>query len=99
MSVRLIPGSAALAVLGVLSAVLLVALLAGVEVTLAMRAAAAGLLVLAISTGVDYATSRRAWRGAAPTMTRGLPTALAIAVERPVHVSIEIASTARARTW
>ena len=99
MSVRLIPGSAALAALGVLSAALLIALLAGVEVAVAMRGAMFGLLVLAIGIAVDYATSRRAWRGAVPTMTRGLPTALAIAVQRSVHVSLEIPRTDRSRTW
>src|SRR5262245_24061607 len=99
MSVRLIPGSAALVALGVLSAALLVALLAGVEVTIAMRAAVIGLLALTIAIAIDYAASRRAWRGAAPTMTRGLPTALAIAVQRPVHVGVEIPPSDRARTW
>lgn len=99
MPVRLIPGSAALVALGVLAATLLVALLAGVEVTLAMRAALIGLLVLVIAIVADYATSRRAWRSATPTMTRQLPTALALAVQRPVFVSIETPSHPRGRTW
>jgi len=99
MSVRLIPGSTAVIALGVVSVALLAALLAGVEVTVAMRAAVIAVLTLMIAIATDYAVSRRAWRNAAPAMTRGLPTALAIAVQRPVHVSIEIPPTPRARTW
>src|SRR4029450_12339199 len=100
MSVRLIPGSAAFVVLAVLSVALLVALLAGIGVTLAMRVAIIGLLTLIVATGWDYAASRRAWRFASPTMTRALPPALAIAVQRPINVSIEIPETARpAKAW
>ena len=100
MSVRLIPGSAAFVVLAVLSVALLVALLAGMEVTLAMRLAISGLLTLMVATGWDYAASRRAWRLASPTMTRALPPALAIAVQRTISVSIEIPETAKpSKTW
>jgi uncharacterized protein (DUF58 family) len=100
MAVRLIPGPAALVALGALSIALLAALLAGVEVSVAMRIAVVALLALTIGATVDYAASRRAWRQASPTMRRGLPSALAIAVQRAVHVSIEIPETGRpARTW
>jgi uncharacterized protein (DUF58 family) len=100
MAVRVIPGPATLVTLGALSIALLVALLAGVAVSLAMWIAVVALLALTIGAAMDCAASRRAWRQASPTMRRGLPSALAIAVQRAVHVSIEIPETGRpARTW
>jgi uncharacterized protein (DUF58 family) len=44
----------------------------------------------------DYAITRRAWRAAAPEMTRGLPAAFAIGVQKPVTLTIAMSG---ACTW
>jgi uncharacterized protein (DUF58 family) len=100
MSVRVIPGPSTLVALGALSVLVLLALVVGVTVAVATWAAVLALLtLLAIGTG-DYVVSRRAWRRSSPTMTRGLPPAFAIAVQRAVQVTITIPETARKReTW
>jgi len=75
---------------------MLVALLTGVPVGLATRAAIAVVLTALVAGGVDYATSRGAWRRSSPRMVRRLPAAFAVGVRREVHLAIEIEG---ARSW
>lgn len=89
MQIRIIPGRTAFVALATLAVAVLVALLAGVTVgfaTWAASIAVAALLMVAVG---DYVASRSAWRRAAPTLTRALPPAFAIAVRRPLQVAIE----------
>lgn len=100
MSFRIVPGSAALASLAAMCLVALMALLAGVTVAATTWAAALALAVLIALTGADYIISRREWQRCAPTLVRTLPSAFAIAVQRPVHVTIALRETAPGnRRW
>jgi len=74
--------------------VALVALVLGVRPDVAGRAALAALAAVALIAGADYAVTRRAWRRAAPRMTRRLPSAFAIGVRKPVELAIEIEGSA-----
>ena len=89
MRIRIIPARTAFVALATLAVAVLVALLAGVTVGFATWAAfiaVAALLIVAVG---DYVASRNAWRRAAPTLTRALPPAFAIAVRRPLQLAIE----------
>jgi uncharacterized protein (DUF58 family) len=68
---------------------LLVALIAGVSVTAAGRAAAAWIVLLGTVTAVDYRLTRRGWRDLAPRMTRIVPAALAVGVPRDITLIID----------
>ena len=89
MQIRLIPARTTFVALAMLAVAVLGALLAGVSVRFASRAAAAVALLLLIAAVADYLASRNAWRRASPTLTRALPPAFAIAVKRPLTVAIE----------
>ena len=100
MSFRVVPGSAALASLAAMCLAALIALLGGVTVTATTWAAAGGLLVLLVVTGADYVISRRDWQRCTPTLVRTLPSAFAIAVPRPVQVTVALQETGREnRRW
>jgi uncharacterized protein (DUF58 family) len=96
MPLRFIPGRTGIVALAAGAVAVLVALLMGVAVTAAMWMATGALLTLLVVATWDYVASLRAWRSSSPTMTRRLPTALAIGVKRPVHLAID---TEGARTW
>src|SRR4051812_23495040 len=96
MSLRVVPARTAIVALAASAAAMLLALLMGVAVTVAGRAATATLLVLTAAAVWDFAASRAAWRRSAPTMTRRLPAAFAIGVKRPVQIAID---TTGATTW
>ena len=68
---------------------LLVALIAGVSVITAGRAAAAWIVLLGTVTAVDYQLTRRGWRDLAPRMTRIVPAALAVGVPRDITLIID----------
>ena len=91
-----IPGRTAIAALGAIAIALLLALLLGMPVSAGSWMATAALLAVAVASTVDYAASRRAWRGGSPKMVRHLPAAFAIGVKRPVQLAIETDGTA---TW
>lgn len=85
------PGRPLVATLAGSALAILVARIAGVPPDALARLATAGLLLLAAAATVDYLGTRRAWRLAAPTVRRRLPSAFAIGVRRPVHVAISAA--------
>lgn len=95
---RVIPGRNAIVVLAGLSVVVVLALLLGVEVTLAMWTAMTGLATLVAIAVWDALASRRAWRTSSPTMVRVLPPALAIGVKCQVHLHVRLEGT-EADTW
>jgi uncharacterized protein (DUF58 family) len=94
---RVMPGRTAIAGLGALGAGALLALLAGVPAAAASRVTIAAFAALAAAAAADYLLSRRAWRRAAPRLTRQLPAAFAIGVKRPVQVAIEAQGAQRWR--
>lgn len=89
MSIRIIPGTRAIAATATIAAATLLALLLGASVVLATWIAAAAVAALFVVAGFDYTTSVNAWRASAPRMTRHLPAAFAIGVKRPVRLTIE----------
>src|SRR6187200_3388414 len=89
MQIRLIPARTTFFALAMLAVAVLGALLAGVSVLFASRAAAVVVLLLIIAAVADYLASRNAWRRASTTLTRALPPAFAIAVKRPLAMAIE----------
>jgi uncharacterized protein (DUF58 family) len=94
MSIRVIPGPALILALAATTTAVLLALLVGTDVIVATWAAMLALTtLLAVATG-DYVASRRAWRRCSPIMIRRLPPAFAIAVQRTVHLTIEMQGTA-----
>src|SRR3954452_2579330 len=95
-SFRAIPGRAALVAVAAITVAVLLVLFSGMSVTLTSRLAAGALAALFAATAWDYVSSVRAWRQASVRMTRRLPAAFAIGVNRPVHLTIEIEGPA---TW
>jgi len=96
MTMRVIPGRAAVISVVAAALVVLIARLVGVPgstVTGSTLAAIGALLVAAL---YDYRASIAAWRRATPVVTRRLPAAFAIGAERPVAVRID---TAGADSW
>jgi uncharacterized protein (DUF58 family) len=87
---RAIPGRRAIVALATASAGALAALLAGVPLALVGRATAVTILALVAAAIWDYTVSLEAWRQSSPAMTRRLPSAFAIGVRRPVHVTIAV---------
>ena len=85
---RLIPGRTALLALGVCTAAVLIALIAGLTPASAMRIAMAILVALIAVTACDYALTRRAWRRSTAAMTRRLPAAFAIGIQKPIALLI-----------
>ena len=86
----MLPAGSAIVAVAAAAVAALVALLAGVDARVAGRAALAALGALVVTAGWDYAASRRAWRRAAPRLTRHLPSAFAIGVRMPVELAIEV---------
>src|SRR5580765_3432106 len=96
MTMRVIPGRAAVISVVAAALVVLIARLVGVPgstVTGSTLAAIGALLAAAL---YDYRASIAAWRRATPVVTRRLPAAFAIGAERPVAVRID---TAGADSW
>lgn len=86
MRLRVAPNVALLAALAVGALGVLGALLAGVSVQTGTLLASAWLVLIVVALTADYLLTRRAWRAAAVSMTRQLPTALALGVHRPVQL-------------
>src|SRR5215212_3688256 len=91
-----LPDRNAFVAVGILAAAVLVALIVGLPVQTGALVATIGLLGIVAAGGLDYVTSIRAWRQAAPRMTRRLPAAFAIGVKRPIELIIETGSD---RPW
>jgi uncharacterized protein (DUF58 family) len=95
MRLPFIPGRTAIALVGAIGVAVVGTLLIGVDVVRATWLATASLAALLAVVVGDYAASRRAWRAAAPTLTRGLPQAFAIGVKRPVQLFLECRGSQR----
>jgi uncharacterized protein (DUF58 family) len=93
MRLRVIPGRWAIGVLAASAIAVLLALLAGAAASIAIRIALMAIVTLMLAAIWDYAASLHAWRRSNARMTRLLPTAFAIAAERPVQVAIETSGT------
>lgn len=91
MRIRVVPARIAIAVIAAGGACVLLALIAGAEVSFAGWLALTWALALLATAAVDYAITRRAWKAAAPRLSRRLPDALAIGMKCDVQVSIEAA--------
>lgn len=89
MSFRLIPGRIALYAIATCATAALIALVSGMPVRLAGRLALCAMAVVAAAAAWDAFASYRAWRRAAPRMTRRMPPAFAIGVKQTVHVIID----------
>jgi uncharacterized protein (DUF58 family) len=88
MPAGVIPGKAAILALCGAAVAALVALLARMPVKTAGWLAFGWVVALLVAAVWDYVTSLRAWRQSSPRMTRRLPSAFAIGVRQPVHLSI-----------
>jgi uncharacterized protein (DUF58 family) len=89
MTARMVPSRTALWALTAGAICVLLALVAGLEVrSAALLAAVLGLVLLALGV-TDYVITRKAWREAAPQLSRRLPDALAIGVKSDIQLSIE----------
>jgi len=89
MRLRVIPSRGALIALGVGAMGALAALLMGVSMPLAAKAAALGVGVFVILALADWHITRQAWRQSSVKMVRALPSAFAIGVRKPVRLLIE----------
>jgi uncharacterized protein (DUF58 family) len=89
MTLRAIPTRRTISALGASTGLVLAARLAGMPATTAAWLAGLLLLLIGVAAALDYARSMSAWRQAAPRMTRSLPAAFAIGVQRPVVLRIE----------
>lgn len=90
MRLRAIPSNACIVAIAALSALALLLLLLGMEVS--QVALLSGLLVcvLLAACGVDFLHSRRSWLASEPRLSRQIPAAFAIGVERPVKLSLAL---------
>jgi uncharacterized protein (DUF58 family) len=89
MRVRVIPAPPALAAVAAGAVCLLVVLIVGVPVITAAWAAAGWIVLIAAATAADYRLTRQAWLQTAPRMTRVVPAALAVGVQRDIDLIIE----------
>lgn len=97
MAVRVIPSRTLIAIVLAAVAVATAALVAGISVSTVGTAAAAFAAVTVLAAAADAAFTQRAWRAASPAMTRQLPAAFAIGVQKPVTLSIAVAGGHRWR--
>lgn len=82
------PGRALVTALIVSAVAILIARVVGVSATRAAGLAIAWAVVVAAVALVDYVITWREWRRTPPTLTRHLPSALAIAVRRPIQMRV-----------
>ncbi len=79
-------------VLAAASAVALAALLLGIPIGLVGALSAVIASALTLAAGIDYAISQGAWKRSSARMTRRMPAAFAIGVERTIELVIELES-------
>jgi uncharacterized protein (DUF58 family) len=96
MRLRFIPGRLAIGAVAALVVALTVLLSMGAARALADWLAGAAFLALVLLALLDYQWTRRAWREANATLTRRLPQAFALGVERPVTLGLTVHG---ARAW
>ncbi len=96
MRIRAIPGVAPVIVLSLCAAIALVCLLVGMTVPQTATVAGALVVGLLAACGIDLAHSLRAWRDADLQLSRHIPAAFAIGVERSIKVSLVLQGT---HTW
>lgn len=96
MRMRIIPSPWAIAALFAVTMLVLALLLLGTPRPYASALATAMLAALLLACLVDYVRTRRDWRAAAATLTRHMPAALAIGVERPISLALTAAGS---RQW
>lgn len=82
------PGHALVTALMATAGAILMARVLGLSTTSASGLALACAFVVAGVAIADYLLTSREWRRTPPTLTRLLPSALAIAVRRPIHVRV-----------
>ncbi len=97
MRLRAVPSPIALSALAAAVAGVLGLLLLGMPRSLAGVLALALFAGLTMACAVDFNRTSRAWRKAAPTLTRRVPAAFAIGVERPITLALSVAGTQRWR--
>lgn len=87
---RVIPGTPLLWTLAAGCGVVLASLVAGLPVSSARWLAISWCVALLVLAALDLYLTRRAWREAAPEMTRTLPAAFAIGV--PAHIQVQLSA-------
>ena len=89
MRLPVIPSALTARALAIATVAMFVSLVAGLPLALAGWVGGGFLIALTLAFGADFTASSRAWRRAAPALTRRLPAAFAIGVRQTVHVRIE----------
>jgi len=87
---RVVPGRAPAAILGVCAVAILLALVLGMPVTVAARVSVVVVVALVVATLVDFLRSTRAWRAASPQLARGLPAAFALGVRKQIQLELQL---------
>ena len=87
---RVVPGQRAIAAVAILTAGVAAAIIIGVPAPTAARLAAFAVSILLAVAVWDWFSSLRAWRQAAPTLTRRLPAAFAIGIARSVPLTVVV---------
>jgi uncharacterized protein (DUF58 family) len=88
MPLRAIPSVTAVVAIAICAAIALALLLLGMDVTQVALLSAALVCALLALAGIDFVQSRRSWIESDLQLTRQMPTAFAIGVERPIRLSI-----------
>src|SRR5687767_5799750 len=96
MRVRAIPSTSAIVAVTICAAIVLTSLLLGMSVTQASLLATALVCALLAACGVDLLQSRRAWQDGNLQLSRYIPAAFAIGVERSVKLTFTLQGS---RQW
>jgi uncharacterized protein (DUF58 family) len=94
MRLRLIPSSRAIIAIALSAAIILLCLLGGMAVSQASLLAAALVSALLALCGIDFAQSRQGWLAADAQLTRQMPQAFAIGVQRPIRLMLSLQGNA-----
>lgn len=97
MRLRPVPSPLAIATLAVAAAVVLSLLLLGMPRPRASTLALAMFIALVAACVIDFVLTRRDWHEAAATLTRHMPAAFAIGIERPLTLALTLAGSRRWR--
>jgi uncharacterized protein (DUF58 family) len=97
MQLRAIPSPLAITALAVIAAVVLALLLLGVPRPVASALALAMFVGLAVACVLDFRRTQGEWRAASATLTRRMPAAFALGVERPITLAFTLTGSQRWR--
>ncbi len=97
MRLRAVPSPIALSALAAGVIAVLGLLLLGMPRSQASVMALLLFAALTMASVIDFRRTSREWRNAAPTLTRRVPAAFAIGVERPITLALSVAGTQRWR--